>query len=77
MIFMNDLFYCLGGLCDSIHYANNKSMSEIDKSIDIAIMKLESVFYKAVTWFDDNSRQIPVTVLSQDHNITKIGIHMI
>jgi hypothetical protein len=80
-IFINDLFYCLDGLCDLFNYADDNTLSENDCDIDAVVHRLEAASRKAVEWFDDNCMQanadkFQVSVLSRDPNITSITLHI-
>jgi hypothetical protein len=80
-IFINDLFYCLDGLCDVYNYADDNTLSENDNDVNVVVDKLEVASCEAVTWFEENSMQanadkFQVSLLSRDPHVTSITLHI-
>lgn len=68
-----------GGLYVIFNYADDNTLSENDKCIDLFIIKLEIISCKTITWLEDNcvegsATKYQLAVLSRDPNITNVSI---
>ncbi len=80
-IFLNDLSYCLGGLCDIDIYTDDNRLSKEDKDINVVVDKIEVASSEGVTWFNQNCMQanaekFQVGLLSGDPQITSITLNI-
>ncbi len=56
-IFLNDMFYFIEALCQTINYADDNSLSKIDSDINVIKAELEVVSGVAIQWFKENFMQ--------------------
>ena len=53
-IFLNDFFYFLEGLCQTLNYADDNSLAKVDHDLHKIKVDLEFAAKVAVKWFNDN-----------------------
>ncbi len=53
-IFLNNMFYFIEVLCQTINYADNNSLAKIDSDINVIKAELEVASGVAIQWFKEN-----------------------